>query len=55
MRELSEDVYTVVKGRGKKLAFEFLSPSELGFTKKIPVTFTERFPENRYNGKLAII
>ena len=55
MRKLSEDVYTVVKGRGKENAFEFLSPKELGFKKNIPKSFTERFPESKYNGKLAIM
>lgn len=55
MRELSGDVYIVVTGRGKEKAFEFLYPEELGFKKNIPKSFTERFPESRYNGKLAIM
>ncbi len=55
MRELSDDVYTVVKNRGKKKSFEFLDPKELGFKKELPVAFSKRFQEERYIGKLAIM
>lgn len=55
LRELSQDVYTTILNRDKKIGLEFIEINELGINKKVPNKFEERFDAKYYNYKLAIM